>query len=297
VTQAAEPTGVLSGKTVKDALRRQVGLLDRDATLEAAIGRLIKYKLGALLVTDASDQPVGVVSRSDLVLAYYAALPLNAPVWEIMFTQPEFCAEDASLAHALGRMRDAGIHRLYVTGPEGGVVGVLSYTDVVGLLYRLCRACERSLFGRPGAPDGGEPVKVGEVMTAGVTTHHEGDTLSAIMEGLFQTGQGAVLIAGPGGEPVGVVSKSDLMLAFRHGRPADAPAEAVMSRPVMACGRREPLLDAIHRMIFPDVHRLFVFDEREGRVVGVVSLSDAVRFRSGSCRACHPARIEIAPAG
>ncbi len=297
MTPSPEAAGVLSGKLVKDAMRRQVGLLDRDATLEAAIGRLIKYKLGALLVIDDHDQPVGVVSRSDLVLAYYAALPLSAPVWEIMFTQPEFCAEDATLACALGRMRDVRIHRLFVTGPDGDVVGALSYNDVVGLLYRLCRACDRSLFGRPDAADKSEPLRVGEVMTPGVTTHPADDTLITIMDGLFQTGQGAVLIVGGNGEPIGVVSKSDLMLAFRHGRAADAPAESVMSAPVMVCGRREPLLDAIHRMIFPDVHRLFVYDHGAGRVVGVVSLSDAMRFWSGSCRACHPARIEVGPAG
>jgi CBS domain-containing protein len=296
VTPPPETAGVLSGQKVKDAMRRQVGLLNRDATLEAAIGRLIKYKLGALLVTDQADRPVGVVSRSDLVLAYYADLPLNAPVWEIMFTQPEICAEETPLAEALGRMRDARIHRLFVIGPDGGVVGALSYNDAVGLLYRLCRACDRSLFGRPEAPDEGEPLRVGEVMTPGVTTHPAQKTLTAIMEGLFQTGQGAVLIVGPGGEPVGVVSKSDLMLAYRHGRPADAPAASVMSAPVQVCGRREPLLDAIHRMIFPDVHRLFVYDQRADRIVGVVSLSDAVRFWSGSCKACHPARIEIGPA-
>jgi predicted transcriptional regulator len=297
VTTLPDGAGVLSGRRVKDAMRRPVASLDREASLEAAMARLIKYKLGALLVTDEADRPVGVVSRSDLVLAYYAALPLTASVREIMFTQPEFCAEDEGLAEALGRMRDARIHRLFVTGPDGGVVGTLSYNDVVGLLYRLCRRCDRSLYGRTGAPDPGDPVRVNEVMTPGVTAHPADDTLAAIMDGLFQTGQGAVLIVHAGGGPVGVVSKSDLMLAYRHQRPVDSPAEAIMSAPVQVCGLKEPLLDAIHRMIFPDVHRLFVHDPAEDRIVGVVSLSDAMRFWSGSCKACRPARIEIDPGG
>jgi hypothetical protein len=44
-------------------------------------------------------------------------------------------------------------------------------------------------------------------------------------------------------------------------------------------------------MIFSDVSRLFVYRESPRHIVGVFSLSDATRFRSGTCRACVSSRI------
>jgi hypothetical protein len=53
------------------------------------------------------------------------------------------------------------------------------------------------------------------------------------------------------------------------------------------------LVSAIRKMIFSDVHRLFVHKETEDDVVGVLSLSDAARVRSGCCRACVTGRIRV----
>ena len=46
-------------------------------------------------------------------------------------------------------------------------------------------------------------------------------------------------------------------------------------------------------MIFSEVHRLFVYREDPQNIVGVLSLSDAARLRSGSCHACVSSRIKI----
>jgi predicted transcriptional regulator len=64
-----------------------------------------------------------------------------------------------------------------------------------------------------------------------------------------------------------------------------------MSSPVRVCGADEELLEGLRRMVFSDVHRIFVYDGREDRVVGVLSLSDVARLRSGTCRACISSRI------
>ena len=44
-------------------------------------------------------------------------------------------------------------------------------------------------------------------------------------------------------------------------------------------------------MIFSDVHRLMVYQDSPQNLVGVLSLSDVARFRSGTCRACLVSRI------
>ncbi len=141
------------------------------------------------------------------------------------------------------------------------------------------------------ADDFADRFRVSEVMTPSVQAHGEDETLLEVMEGLSAHRLGAVLIRGRDGSPLGVVSKTDLVMAYMHGVPTETPARVIMSVPVLTCSRNEPLLGAVRTMILSDTHRLFVTEAPQQDVVGVLSLSDAARVRSGSCRACIPSRI------
>jgi CBS-domain-containing membrane protein len=173
------------------------------------------------------------------------------------------------------------------------VVGVLAYPDIVGLLYRYCRACDRGLLKarRRMAEDQFQRLKIKDVMTAEVTSYLEKDGLAQVIEGLTEHRFGAVLIGNEAGKAVGVVSKSDLIVAYKHGVTVDARAADVMSRPVVSSDVDTELADGIQQMLLKDVQRLFVHGQDPGQIVGILSLSDAARFRSGSCRACTPSRF------
>jgi len=84
-----------------------------------------------------------------------------------------------------------------------------------------------------------------------------------------------------------------LALAYKHGIPTETSAETIMSTPVHACEENEYLEIAIQKMIFSEVHRLFVYRKDPKKIVGVLSLSDAARLRSGSCHACVSSRIKL----
>lgn len=281
---------ILTGVRVAQAMRRQVIRIGPGASLGAGLRRLIKFKLGALLVGPESGSGIGVLSRSDLMTAFYAGLDLKAPVESIMVSPPETIPADSGLETALDKMRASRIHRLYATGPDGReVVGVLAYADIVGLIFRFCADCARSTLGRGAA----ESLPVSRVMTPEVVTYWPGDSLAEVMEGLAAARLGAVLIADPEGAPAGVLSKADLLLAYQRGLGTDLPARKVMSAPAVVTSHREELLVALHRMIFADLSRLFVCGDDPREVVGVLSLTDVARFSSGSCRACVAARIEI----
>jgi len=288
---------VLKGLTVQEAMRRQVILLPQEANLEKAIRYAIKYKVNAILVTDSQERALGVVSKTDLMGAYYAGLPLKTPMAAIMIGPPRFCHLHDSLDVALDLMRQSGIHRLYVRADVPDLaVGVLAYPDIVGLLYRYCRRCERSILRmeRGERQEGKEEhFRVRDVMTSKVTSFPEDASLVEVMEGLAAHRLAAVLIQSPAGLPVGVVSKTDLILAYKHGLPAHVPAETIMNAPVQDCDQDEYLALAIQQMIFSDIHRLFVCKGDPGEIVGVLSLSDAARFRSGTCRACLVSRIAV----
>jgi CBS domain-containing protein len=226
--------------------------------------------------------------------AYYAGLPLSTPVASIMVGPPLFCHLDDSLDTALDRMRTHKIHRLYVQEAAGApVAGVLAYPDIVGLLYRYCHQCDKNLRRNTGDLEDllADRVQLREVMTPGVFALGANDSLLQVMEGLAAHKFGALLITGEGGAPVGVISKTDLIVAYKHQTPPEAPAHTVMTRRVEACDYHDILVNALRRMIFADVSRLFVYRESPGHLVGVFSLSDATRFRSGTCRACVSSRI------
>lgn len=288
---------VLKGLTVAEAMRRQVIAVATDAALEKAIRFTIKYKVNAILVTDSGQRALGVVTKTDLMGAYYAGLPLETPVEAVMVGPPLFCGREESLDTALDTMRAQRIHRLYVQGEEPGqTVGVLAYPDIVGLLYRFCRRCDRSILKKTGGPTEGDlagHLTVREVMTPGAESFPEEASLLEVMGGLAANRLATVLIRDKAGQPLGVVSKTDLIVAYKHGLPPETLAREVMSTPVRTCRQEDYLALAIQEMIFWDIHRVFVAGGETQEIVGVLSLSDAARFRSGTCRACLVSRITV----
>jgi CBS domain-containing protein len=286
---------VLSGIKVAEAMRRLVVCLPPSASVEQAARFTIKFKVNALLVHEEGEVPAGVVSKTDLMGAYYAGLPLDTPVEAIMAAPPLFCREQDSLEKALDDMRAHRVHRLYVLGEtDTQTSGVLAYPDIVGMLYRFCHKCDRSLTrSTKGASRLTDHYGVTEVMTPSAHAASQGDSLAEIMEGLSAHRFGAVLVRDDQGHPVGVVSKSDLMVAYRHGVSVETSAGDIMSRPVHACEQGADLASAIRHMIYTDIHRIFVYRGDPRNIVGTLSLTDAARVRSGSCRACISSRIRV----
>jgi len=286
--------GVLTGLSVSQAMRRQVVRQPAETTIGEGIRKLVKFKSNALLVTGSNDRPRGVVTKTDLMGAYYATLPLSAALGDIMAGPPLSCFRDDGLETCLDAMQSNGIHQLYVLGAEiHAVIGVVDYGDVLGLLYRYCRSCSKgrhaSRLTEHASPENRLHVK--DVMTPSVEACPRGTPLTGIMEILSAKGFGAVLIEDDANLPQGVISKSDLMHAYRRNTDTTAPADSIMGRPVLSCGAGALLADAIQQMLVLDIQRLFVHDPDLDHIVGVLSLSNAARFRSGTCRACRSSRL------
>lgn len=291
-----ESKNILTGLLVCDAMRRQVIGISHNGSIDKAVSLIIKYKVNALLVRDTEGVPVGVLSKTDIMTAYYGGIPIDTEVRSVVVASPLSCPETESLDNAMEMMRRNEVYRIYAyaAGPYD-ITGLLAYPDIVGLLYRFCRNCENNYLLR-GTRSGERPIRrftVREVMTPGVQGFSKNDNLYTLMEGLSQYRFGAVLIRGEGEKPVGVVSKTDLILAYKHGVSPEAKAEEIMSKGIQSCNVNSYLAEAIHQMIFSDVHRIFIYDGKPDNIVGVLSFTDAARVRSGSCRACLTTRIKI----
>jgi len=292
-----EQRSILSGMLVQEAMRKRVIWVSRETTLSDCTNRMVKNKVAAVLVTAGDDRPVGVVSKTDLIGAFYAGLPVETAAADIMAAPPLFCFPDDSLESAIDQMHARGVHRLYVSGAETDrVIGTLAYPDVVGLLYRYCRACGKSISKvRRGTEDetNGSRLRAGDVMTTSVRACKTDDTLAEVIEELTTHRCGAVLIRNPASHAAGVISKTDLVIAYKHGEKTGIPAKVVMRRPVLSCDANDFLSLALQQMLLKDVQRLFVYKDDPARIVGVLSLSDSARFRSGSCRACTSGRLIV----
>jgi signal-transduction protein with cAMP-binding, CBS, and nucleotidyltransferase domain len=174
------------------------------------------------------------------------------------------------------------------------MVGTLSYTDVVALLYRYCRSCPKSTSrkGLAGKPEDEEwRLHVKDVMTASVVSFPESARIAQVVEGLMAHRFGAVLIGSVHGAAMGVISKTDLIRAYHHGVSLEATADSIMTAPVVTWDQDAFLWEALQYMFLKDVQRLFVHSGDPLRIIGVLSLSDTARVRSGSCRACTPSRF------
>lgn len=291
-----ETRSVISGISVGDAMRRQVVGLASSAHIGQGIRAMIRHKVNAVLLTDNSI-PCGVVSKTDLISALYVELPLDTPLSAVMGSQPIACFADDTVEEALEIMEAAGVHRLYVTGADRReVIGTVAYSEIVGLLYRYCRACERGTAKKRlkrSATGLSGHLRVKDVMTPDVQTCRDQDQLFTVIDTLSAHHLGAVLVKDDTPSPVGVISKTDLILAYHHGVCPETHAREIMNTPVHSVPAEELLSTAIQQMLIRNVQRLFVQRDASAPnlITGVLALSDAARFRSGSCRACTAGRI------
>ncbi len=297
ISTGHEKKSSFSSLSVNDAMRRRVVGLSADATLDNAIGHFTKHKVNAILVLDKDHRPEGVVSKTEIIGAYYASFPLETSTGSIMSAPVFTCCPKDSLELALTKMEEDKIHRLYVIDPHSQkAIGTLAYPDIVGLLYRYCHYCDRSL--RNAEKHNVEKstvakILVRDVMTASVNTANTEDSLERVIEELSMYRFGALLIRDRDTIPRGVISKTDLALAYKQDTDLKVEARTVMSSPVCSCEETDTLENGIHRMIFSEINRLFVYRDSPKNITGVLSLSDAAKARSGSCQACTGSRITV----
>ena len=112
-------------------------------------------------------------------------------------------------------MLDQEVKRIYVLdGDDEKIIGVLSFADIVGLLYRICSKCKKSLI-RSRQNSHHAALLVRDVMHCDVVSCGGKQTIAQALEFLSMQSLSALLVQdGPHALP-GVLSESDLILAYR----------------------------------------------------------------------------------
>ena len=116
-----------------------------------------------------------------------------------------------------------------------------------------------------------------DVMKTEIETFRDGDPVTAVARLMREVNIGFVPICDVDGRPVGVLTDRDLALRVcgEDRRASDTRAGAVMTREVITCRETDPIEAAEELMARYHKSRMPIVDE-DGRLVGVISLSDVV---------------------
>ena len=120
-----------------------------------------------------------------------------------------------------------------------------------------------------------EDLRVRDLMTENPVSVRHGITVREAAAFLAEQGIGAAPVVNDAGRAIGVLSRSDVLLAVNAGVEG-APVREVMSPAVVAVHPDTHALQAYEVMLRCAVRRVFVADD-EGVPVGVVSVTDLFR--------------------
>lgn len=114
--------------------RKHLAVIDPGATVLAAATRMREHHVGAVVVV-ADGRPVGILTDRDIVLRVIAQRqdPETTPVGTVMSGDLVCARIDDRIDDALARIREGGVRRLPVLGPEGELAGMLSLDDLIVL--------------------------------------------------------------------------------------------------------------------------------------------------------------------
>lgn len=117
-----------------------------------------------------------------------------------------------------------------------------------------------------------------DLMNSGPVSIESTASVSEAARFLTSRGFGAAVVIDAAGHPIGVVTKTDLLIHSR-GRGLDedvTPVSNVMTTAVFSVRQDTPAASVIQQLLALNIHHLFVMDA-SGVVVGVISPIDVLK--------------------
>jgi CBS domain-containing protein len=156
---------------VSSIMTRDVICVDRDLSVEALTALFVERDINAVPVVDETGEPVGIVSKADVIREHYAVTDPELPteqsqkhwdydcgptprveslrralVVDIMMPLVFTLHEQATIAAAAALMTLKSVHQLPIASAGGEIVGMVSSLDILRWLARDRHA----LFGSSG---------------------------------------------------------------------------------------------------------------------------------------------------
>ena len=105
----------------------------RTTLVEEAARILTTRGFGAAVVIDEAGRPIGVVTKTDLVIHSRCTAADSCPITvdNVMTTAVFSVRPETSAQAVIGQFLALNVHHLFVVDPSGVVVGVISPIDVL----------------------------------------------------------------------------------------------------------------------------------------------------------------------
>src|ERR1700693_3534863 len=119
-------------KSILVGKRDSVVTIEPTADLTAAAKLLAGRRIGAVVILDADQRIVGILSERDIVraLAEHGPAALNKTISQVMTRDVKTCSEDDTIGGLMGRMTTGKFRHMPVM-QQGKLIGIVSIGDVV----------------------------------------------------------------------------------------------------------------------------------------------------------------------
>lgn len=126
---------------IGEICNRSVITVTKDASILEVVQEMREHHIGDVIVTDRADgteKPLGIVTDRDIVIELLAEkVDLGAVnVGDVMSLTLVTAPHDADLFETLRFMGIKGVRRVPVLDDDGGLYGVLSIDDIMGVLTK-----------------------------------------------------------------------------------------------------------------------------------------------------------------
>lgn len=152
-----------------DFCSRRVVTEEATASLRSASLTMRNAHVGALVVVERKGgvtRPVGILTDRDIVVAVIAvagARPEDIRVCDAMSTPLAVARADEGVFEAVATMRDKAVRRLPVIDVDGGLLGMVTLDDLLGVIStELANLAEALRWGRKREAAARKPLGIGQ---------------------------------------------------------------------------------------------------------------------------------------
>jgi CBS domain-containing protein len=132
--------GVIAMVTVQDFMSNRPIHIKEEDSISFVVGMFERTHISGAPVVNAQGEYVGVISKTDLVSTHLLKMAGelgNATAGMFMSRQKPLTIEkDESIEAAVDAMLEHHVHRLFVVDQAGGIVGVISSSDIMRAIKR-----------------------------------------------------------------------------------------------------------------------------------------------------------------
>jgi len=146
---------------VREAMSSPVFSVSEENDITEVAKLMREHRLGAIVINNAEDQPIGIVTERDIVLRVVAdgKSPHGVKASEVMSSPLRVVKAETPIIDAMRMMDKLNIRRLGVTY-KGQLVGIISHKDIIRIIPTIMEIVRENAKIN-GAGNGFSPSTVG----------------------------------------------------------------------------------------------------------------------------------------